>query len=70
MNFLYLQVGLSGCVFFLTNALAQSSSTESYPHLCKENERVAFTCMANRKNISLCVTDWPQTPTHPARWSA
>jgi len=41
---------------------AQGGPQREYPHLCKENELVAFTCMAEGKNISLCLTDWPQTP--------
>lgn len=61
---------LKACLIFSTFALfpmwlfAQSRLRDDYPHLCNEDERVAFTCMAKQKNISLCVSDWPQTPSY------
>jgi hypothetical protein len=56
--FVVLSIGVTflfdGC------AQAQSNSLEKYPHLCKPSERVAFTCIAGAKNISLCVKEWPK----------
>ncbi len=55
--------------FFSGGPFAQSTLKDDYPHLCNEDEHVAFTCMAKEKNISLCVSDWPQTPSYDYRCS-